>query len=602
MKKSKNICVKKRLRKVMAGMLLCVGFFALGTTVSSLKANARTVDKIKVTQQEDDLYPIPDKYSTGVKGTLKTAKADGFYGGIQFKMSVHKDTGAVTANIRADWLTDLPGDQAIIENLDFSKMDVKALMEYTMEQDVTIIFRNCKFGKVSKDRENRRLNFVFENCSLVKFEGSNAKFLNCALGGSTDDAMHLYRNVSVTGCYFSDMSMSSASTHVDGVQLFGDERKKSGKYPERGTNQPDAKEELVDVYNIHFDHCRFEIPDLKIPDNKAGVNACFSMSLEFSNADDVTFYNSIVNGGSHPIYACTRTGENLTITNSAYHNIRVGGSKLEAPLYPKYDGVPITDLRELDSLYVASVWKNETGIHLSVTNDTLQKRTLLIVTDKGNFKKSFAACPNGVDFSRITKFSQLPFDQKVTVPKDCKYVVCLDVTDPKYVKQVRFVNYSGEDVYISKKVMGGGENLKEDVFFSGICGNDDSRRKEGNLLVVGDNVTFTLTKDYTLTIKGTGKMMAYNIKKGSPDYRLPPWYEYAGMIRKIVVEDGVTSIGMSAFKNCYAVTEVILPDSITDISSQAFSNCNSLKNLTVPAKASYKDISFSGSDIQITTR
>ncbi|MBQ3075197.1 MAG: leucine-rich repeat domain-containing protein [Clostridia bacterium] len=76
-----------------------------------------------------------------------------------------------------------------------------------------------------------------------------------------------------------------------------------------------------------------------------------------------------------------------------------------------------------------------------------------------------------------------------------------------------------------------------------------------------------------LTIFGEGQM-------GSPGIgeQIPWGYD----ITKVVVEEGVTSIGRKAFNNCDLLTEVVLADSVTAIYDQAFLNCTALSEITIP--------------------
>ena len=50
----------------------------------------------------------------------------------------------------------------------------------------------------------------------------------------------------------------------------------------------------------------------------------------------------------------------------------------------------------------------------------------------------------------------------------------------------------------------------------------------------------------------------------------------------IEIPDSVTSIGAYAFGNCTNLTDVEMPDSVTRIGDQAFSGCESLTNITIP--------------------
>mgnify|MGYP000878221135 CR=1 FL=1 len=53
-------------------------------------------------------------------------------------------------------------------------------------------------------------------------------------------------------------------------------------------------------------------------------------------------------------------------------------------------------------------------------------------------------------------------------------------------------------------------------------------------------------------------------------------------VKKIVIEDGVTSIGDSAFSYCSSLTNITIPDSVTSIGAYAFSNCWDLTSITIP--------------------
>ena len=70
-----------------------------------------------------------------------------------------------------------------------------------------------------------------------------------------------------------------------------------------------------------------------------------------------------------------------------------------------------------------------------------------------------------------------------------------------------------------------------------------------------------------------------------PNYNSPadiPWYNYQGNIEKVVIKDGVTSIGKNAFSNCLGLTSITIPNSVTSIGERAFEICSSLTSLTIP--------------------
>ena len=85
----------------------------------------------------------------------------------------------------------------------------------------------------------------------------------------------------------------------------------------------------------------------------------------------------------------------------------------------------------------------------------------------------------------------------------------------------------------------------------------------------GTNLTWSLnTEDSTLTISGTGAM---------PDYfndDIPsPWAQYSSIIKYLILEEGLSSIGNYAFKDNNNLISVTIPSSVTSIGDYAFSGC-----------------------------
>ena len=87
----------------------------------------------------------------------------------------------------------------------------------------------------------------------------------------------------------------------------------------------------------------------------------------------------------------------------------------------------------------------------------------------------------------------------------------------------------------------------------------------------GDNLTWTLDDQGTLTISGTGAMAS----RGD-------WMAYPWQINTVIIEDGVTSIGSNAFYYMQKITSVTIPDSVTEIGNSAFAGCSSLASITLP--------------------
>ena len=90
----------------------------------------------------------------------------------------------------------------------------------------------------------------------------------------------------------------------------------------------------------------------------------------------------------------------------------------------------------------------------------------------------------------------------------------------------------------------------------------------------GDNLQWKLTDEGVLTITGTGKMKNYS---GSSR----PWSAYKNVIKQVIIDDGVTTIGDGAFANT-SLASITIPNSVRTIGGLAFSYCSSLASITIP--------------------
>ena len=89
-------------------------------------------------------------------------------------------------------------------------------------------------------------------------------------------------------------------------------------------------------------------------------------------------------------------------------------------------------------------------------------------------------------------------------------------------------------------------------------------------LKLGTN-TATLAEDGTLTITGSGTVDPANYSAGSRDKTRVPWYSVKSSVKKLVIGEGITSIGGYAFHDLTNLTSIVLPDTLTTINSATFS-------------------------------
>ena len=90
----------------------------------------------------------------------------------------------------------------------------------------------------------------------------------------------------------------------------------------------------------------------------------------------------------------------------------------------------------------------------------------------------------------------------------------------------------------------------------------------------GDNATWTLDDEGTLTIDGSGPMTDYT-NKG-------PWFSSRDSIKEIVIGDGITHIGNSAFFYLEAVRSITIGSSVETIGDYSFLNCSGVSSLVIP--------------------
>lgn len=110
-----------------------------------------------------------------------------------------------------------------------------------------------------------------------------------------------------------------------------------------------------------------------------------------------------------------------------------------------------------------------------------------------------------------------------------------------------------------------------DVVASGNCGAN------------GGNVKWTLDSDGTLTISGTGNMADY------PQYSKVPWINYRSDVKKLIIEDGVTSIGENTGYVLTFTTSIYIGKDVKSISGRARDALDSarLETITVSEDNEY---------------
>lgn len=129
-------------------------------------------------------------------------------------------------------------------------------------------------------------------------------------------------------------------------------------------------------------------------------------------------------------------------------------------------------------------------------------------------------------------------------------------------------------LFVLAFMMFGGMNAK---IAKGKCGKE------------GKNITWVLDDDGTLTLSGSGEMKDYIAR------RYASWHKHIGKIKKVLISEGITSIGNEIFIGCENLTSVTIPNSVMRIGDAAFLDCKSLTSVTLPnSVTSIEEGAFAG--------
>lgn len=89
---------------------------------------------------------------------------------------------------------------------------------------------------------------------------------------------------------------------------------------------------------------------------------------------------------------------------------------------------------------------------------------------------------------------------------------------------------------------------------------------------MGNEILWEMFEDGTVVISGSGDTFNYG--------RVLPYREI--LVTKVIVNEGVTSLGKNLFKGCVNLMEVSLPSSLNRIGESVFENCKGLNTIIIP--------------------
>ena len=96
----------------------------------------------------------------------------------------------------------------------------------------------------------------------------------------------------------------------------------------------------------------------------------------------------------------------------------------------------------------------------------------------------------------------------------------------------------------------------------------------------GGDADWVLDDKGTLTISGNGAVSKDEDGRAS-------WYEFAGSIKSVIIESGITTLSFGCFGDLVNMTEAELPDTLEYIDEYVFENCYSLSRIHIPQSVKY---------------
>lgn len=154
-----------------------------------------------------------------------------------------------------------------------------------------------------------------------------------------------------------------------------------------------------------------------------------------------------------------------------------------------------------------------------------------------------------------------------------------DFTDITYYGKIGTSTYSnfGEEMEISLKSADCLHTDDDCDHFCDNCGKDVAIKKG---VLNNDAIEWKFYEDGTLILSGSGDMDDYFLY-GAPWYAYNSENNFNSDIKKVIIGDGITSIGNYAFTECSNLESVFLSDSVTSIGGSSFSNCTSLTQINL---------------------
>ena len=309
-------------------------------------------------------------------------------------------------------------------------------------------------------------------------------------------------------------------------------------------NNSDVKKIVIEdgvtsIGNFAFHSCS-SLPSITIPDSVTSIG---NFAFESCNSlSSITLSNNITSIGDAAFYDCSNL-KSITIPDSV--------TSIESAVF--YN---CTSLKTISLSCKSSLKKSDFGDQsdLVSASHTLKKTEAKAATCSEDGNKEYWTC------------------------EYCGKYFLSDDANPETAKAVEQSECMIPAIqHKNATTRGALEPTETATGYSGdrYCPDCDKVVEKGYTYWIEGNLTWKLYEDGTLNISGTGAMKNYN----NTDNLSP--VHMNSSVKKIVIEEGVTSIGNSAFAYCRVLISITIPDSVTSIGEWAFDGCTSLPSITI---------------------
>ncbi|MBR3954821.1 MAG: leucine-rich repeat protein [Clostridia bacterium] len=327
-------------------------------------------------------------------------------------------------------------------------------------------------------------------------------------------------------------------------------------------------ESVTAISDCAFYGCR-SLLSINIPKTvtEFGYNAfCYCRSLE-------TLYIADLGFTSLNFYGCTSLSAIVADDNNpvvkSVDGVLYNKECTELLWYPlgKKDPVfvipdGVTTISELDNLYLISLVLPESITNIYYTFDDCVSLTDVYYCGSEEEFDAINCDVAGLSFDNAAKHFNYSADECAHAWKTACTIEPTETTNGEEKTQCLLC---GESTTQSVE--------KITIVASGSCGEN----LRGDMNDWDDNLTWTADSRGTLVISGEGDMFDFFGGKDGTGY-----VPFPENIKKVIIEEGVTSVGECSFSNYTQLKEVVLPESLEYINMSAFNGCRSLESIVIP--------------------